>query len=95
MATQTVGRQESADGVVKRLIKCVKNLTAFEDLPFPSLFVSKDGHSQVTLIEMNVRMNDFHDAGTCVNKLRAAVLIGRDAEAIEAAGGGLGSSLWR
>jgi len=65
----------SARAVHKQLrpIRCVKALTAFEDLPLPSLFISKDGHSQVTLIEMDVRMNDFHDAGRCVNKIRAGV----------------------
>lgn len=65
----------SARAVHKQLrpIKCVKVLMAFEDLPLPSLFISADGHSQVTLIEMDVRMNDFHDAGRCVNTIRAGV----------------------
>lgn len=60
-----------------RPIKCVKALTAYEDLPFPQLFMSKDGHSQVSLIEMGVRMNDYFEAGECVNAIRAGVKASR------------------
>ncbi len=71
---------KTARAVHKKLrpIQCIKALTAYEDLPFPNLFMSKDGHSQVTLIEMNVKMNDFHDAGRCVNHIRAGVKASRN-----------------
>ncbi|MDX9999812.1 MAG: MMPL family transporter [Polyangia bacterium] len=70
---------KTARAVHKQLrpIKCVKALTAYEDLPFPQLFMSKDGHSQVSLIEMDVRMNDYFEAGDCVNSLRAGVKASR------------------
>ncbi len=54
-------------------VKCIKSLTSFETLPLPSLFVSKDGHSQVSLIEMEVGRNDFGAALRCVNYIRAGV----------------------
>ena len=65
----------TAHVVHKRLrpIKCIKAIMAYEDLPMPSLFTSKDGHSQVTVIEMDVGMNDYRAAGRCVDTIRAEV----------------------
>lgn len=54
-------------------VKCIKAITYYEMLPFRSLFVSKDGHTQVTLIEMDVGLNDYHAAARCVNRIRRAI----------------------
>ena len=43
-------------------VKCIRALTYYAKLPFRSLFVSKNGHTQVSLIEMDVGLNDFHGA---------------------------------
>ncbi len=54
-------------------VYCIKALTHYEKLPFRSLFVSENGNTQVSLIEMDVGLNDYHEAGRCVNHLRRAI----------------------
>lgn len=60
-----------------RPLKCVKSLSSYQDLPIRELWVAKDGHTQVTLIEMEVPMNGFRQAALCVADLRKAIREGR------------------
>ncbi|MDY0000020.1 MAG: MMPL family transporter [Polyangia bacterium] len=67
-----------------RPLPCIKALTAYEDLPVRDLFVSKAGHTQVTLIEMEVALNDYHAASRCVQTIRRSIrALGADLGGLE------------
>jgi RND superfamily putative drug exporter len=62
-----------------RKLPCVKLLTIWPDLPLRTNFVSPDNHTQLSLVEINARPNDFSAAEDCVVDLRrtTAALQGR------------------
>ncbi|MBI5501441.1 MAG: MMPL family transporter [Deltaproteobacteria bacterium] len=52
---------------------CVKLLTTWPELPLRSIFVSPDGHTQLSLVEIVAAPNEFDTAERCVVELRRMI----------------------
>ena len=64
--------RDMVHGAVRGL-PCVKLLTTWPELPLRSNFVSPDGRTQLSLVEIAVGPNDFDGAERCVLDLRRTI----------------------
>ncbi len=54
-------------------MKCVKKVTAYPELPIRSLLISKSGHTQFSIIEIGVPVNEYTQAEKCVAAMRKRI----------------------
>ena len=52
---------------------CVARTVSYPGLPVRELFISKDGHTQVTVVELRARSGEYSRAERCVVKLRETI----------------------
>lgn len=52
---------------------CVARSVSWPGMPVRSFFVSKDGHTQVTVVELRARSGEYTQAEQCVRKLRETI----------------------